>query len=47
MYYNSFTFYYEIFNQLIGYAWVEEADDYSTDIIDELHYHGYSCTERC
>lgn len=42
-----YVFFKSVFNQLIGYAWVEEADDCSTDIVDELHYHGYSCTERC
>lgn len=42
-----YEFFKSVFNQLIGYAWVEEEDNWSTDIIDELRHYGYSCTERC
>lgn len=42
-----YDFFKNVFNQLVGYAWVEEEDNCSTDIIDELYYHGYNCVDRC
>lgn len=42
-----YEFFKEQFNKLVGYAWVEEADDCTTRIIDELNSYGYGCVDRC